>query len=590
MLKCRRLHIIIMLVLNCCTMNILGANIVVNAPHTVGRNERFRIEYIVEDGYAGGVFEAPETPTGLKKLYGPTYSTLGRGKSNGNRVVYTILYEATSPGRIKLPPAHYIQGGSTSTSRSVTLIVSDKVSTGKTVTQSNDKTNSPTLYASPMTQTAGKGVSANDVMVKVSLSKDRVMEHDAVHCSIKLYTKYRISSFLCTKLPAFKDFLIQEIEGEPQLNRVEVLNGEKYMTAILKQYILFPQRAGKLMVSTGDFDVKVIQFDVYKTILGSVSKPNEKSITVRSQSPSIDVLPLPSPKPTNFSGAVGVFTLNSSITGEPLQTYKPAILTLKLSGEGNLKYVSAPQLKFPNQFETFKVTNKIEVSPSGNSMKGSVVFSYKFTPQYAGTFTMPIKDFVYYNTQKKGYDTIQLAQVQFRVQLASGVPSQRYANMKKDIIEYDSSSDGKSLPDIFLISKWYYYIAYVLLLMLAWIGYKIDLNDNGVRRMLSKRYHLQQISKQMDRLPSTREGFKELNKLIVEYLSSTLQTDPLLLRGTELNATLLTCGVDAKLVEELEHVISQCQSALYSPDSELLDINEVVGQVKRILTNIGHHD
>ena len=94
-----------------------------------------------------------------------------------------------------------------------------------------------------MTQTAGKAVKANDLFVRIEMSKKRIFEQEAVVCTIKLYTKYQISQFFPTLQPSFNGFLIEELPLSPNLNKIERVNGENYMVAELKKCILFPQQS-----------------------------------------------------------------------------------------------------------------------------------------------------------------------------------------------------------------------------------------------------------------------------------------------------------------------------------------------------------
>lgn len=72
------------------------------------------------------------------------------------------------------------------------------------------KPNAPVDINDIDTQTAGRPVNADDVFVRIILSKSSAYEQEAIGCTIKLYTKYSISSFFPTKQPSFDGFLIQE--------------------------------------------------------------------------------------------------------------------------------------------------------------------------------------------------------------------------------------------------------------------------------------------------------------------------------------------------------------------------------------------
>lgn len=78
---------------------------------------------------------------------------------------------------------------------------------------------------------------------------------------------------------------------------------------------------------------------------------------------TINVKPLPA-KPAGFSGGVGEFTIASSINTKELKTNDAVTVKLTISGSGNMKLISTPEVKFPQDFEVYdpKVTNNFEVS------------------------------------------------------------------------------------------------------------------------------------------------------------------------------------------------------------------------------------
>ena len=63
--------------------------------------------------------------------------------------------------------------------------------------------------------------------------------------------------------------------------------------------------------------------------------------------------PLPTGKPADFSGGVGEFNISSSINSKELKTNDAITIKLVISGTGNLKLISNPEIKFPDDFEVY---------------------------------------------------------------------------------------------------------------------------------------------------------------------------------------------------------------------------------------------
>ena len=233
----------------------------VEAPRQVIEGNKFNVTFVLNNG-EGSSFTPPEV-TGAKLIYGPSVShsyssSWVNGKSSSSSSEeYTMIYKATSTGKCHIGPASIVVGGKRMATKALTIDVVSSGSHANHGTQQQTTPGAPTPYSDPMNQTADKEVSSKDLFVRIQLSKPRVYEQQAVVCTIKLYTKYQISQFMPTIQPSFDGFLIEEIPVQPALNTVETLNGERYMTAILKQCILYPQQSGQLTITSGNYDVSV---------------------------------------------------------------------------------------------------------------------------------------------------------------------------------------------------------------------------------------------------------------------------------------------------------------------------------------------
>ena len=302
---------------------------------------------------------------GAELLFGPEVSTSmsttvinGKMSSSYSQVI-TMLYQAVTPGRHTLGSASITADGKRLSTRPVTIEVLPSGSTPapqspyssapQPAPQPSAPGNAPD-YSDPMKQSAGSNVNPNDFFVKVSMSKDVVYEQEAVVCTIKLYTRYNVSAFHCTQQPSFNGFLIEELPVSNNFQLVEMVNGQRYATAELKKCILYPQESGTLTITSGNYDVQLVQYDVYSTPIGSISKPVPIDIKVSSNAASVNIRPLPEPKPANFSGAVGNFSVSTRIKPTAgFKTYAPATYSIIVSGTGNLKYIQNPMVSMPKE-------------------------------------------------------------------------------------------------------------------------------------------------------------------------------------------------------------------------------------------------
>lgn len=313
----------------------------VSAPRSVQAGERFAITYILRNAD-----EAPSQPKvtqtpGITMLYGPSTTTsVSQVVTNGkmvssSRIEYTYFYKAENPGKYSVGEASITVAGKRYTTSPVTMAVvagsfSDRQQPSAQDNSSNTQRQPVDIYDID-TQSADRPVESNDVFVRIILSKPSAYEQEAIECTIKLYTKYQISSFFPTLQPSFDGFLIQELDIQPTLNEEEEYRGSRYMTAVLKKCIIFPQKSGKLTINSGNYDIKVVQYNNVNMGFFTVRDPQEREIKVKSNSASVDVKQLPFPQPEGFSGAVGSFTADTRLVGNTFRTNDAASLIYTLS-------------------------------------------------------------------------------------------------------------------------------------------------------------------------------------------------------------------------------------------------------------------
>ena len=571
----------------------------VEAPRQVVEGNKFNVTFVLNNG-EGSSFTAPEV-SGAKLIYGPSVShsyssSWVNGKSSSSSSEeYTMIYKATATGKCHIGAASIVVGGKRMATKAFTIEVLPSGSSQPSQ-QPQHTPGAPTPYSDPMTQSADKEVSGKDLFVRIEMSKPRVYEQQAVVCTIKLYTKYQISQFMPTIQPSFDGFLIEEIPVQPSLNKVETLNGERYMTAILKQCILYPQQSGNLTISSGNYDVSVVQFDTFRSIFGSISKPVEKSLKVTSNKATIHILPLPEPKPASFTGAVGKFNVTTDLkpaTG--LKTYSAAIYRYIISGTGNIKYIKAPEIKFPDQFDVYDPKTDVQVNDGAGDMSGRVVMDYTFIPQYAGEFEIPASEFSYFNPETGKYETVTVPARHLSVAKGEGQPSNHYRMKNMDIRPIKSGDLGLKKSHGYIVDGWTYWLWFLLplLALVALIAYyRRQLKERAdVRRMRSKR-----ASKVAQRRLKAARGFAarndrsgfyaEMLNALWGYMSDKLSIPVSELSKDNINAELEQYGINEQLRKESMELIDKCEFAQYAPELASGDMNAVLDEAAGIIDRL----
>ena len=583
---------------------VAAVSFTVQAPRQVNEGSKFNITFVLKNAEGSG-FVAPDIP-GATKIYGPALSTSysqswvnGKSSSSSSQE-YTMIYKATRQGRLSVGAASVDVGGRRMTTKPFTIDVlpPDRAAASQQRSLQEEQRQHErrgVQYDDPITQSADKAVTGNDIFVRIEMSKPRVFEQQAVVCTIKLYTKYQVSQFIPTLQPSFDGFLIEEIPMQPSLNNVETHNGQQYMVAVLKKCILYPQQSGKLTITSGNYDVNVVQYENYRTIFGTLSQPVEKKLVVKSNTATVNILPLPEPRPADFTGAVGRFTVATSINPTPLKTYQAATYSYVITGTGNLKYIKAPDIAFPKQMDVYDPKTNVRANPGAGDMSGSVQIDYPFIPQFAGDFTIPASQFTFFNPETEKYESIPVPEQPLKVAKGEGAPSNHYRLQNMDIRQLHQGDLNLSRTRTFLIDSWAYWLGYVvpaLLMVALLIYYRKQLRERAdVRLMRNKRAskvaarRLKQARASMARGDRTA-FYADLLTALWGYLSDKLSIPVSELDKQNIQNELNLYGVDEQLQQDTLQMLDKCEFAQYAPELAQADMAPVLDEAASLIDRL----
>ncbi len=562
----------------CATALQAQVNFTVKPPSRVYEGQRFPVTFRLTN--ADGSDLKVSQINGCSLLYGPSvsqsqsYQVVNGKASSTSATEYTYYYKADKAGTFTIPAASIIADGKHLSTKAVTFTVHSIQDANTPASQR------PVDFDDVDTQAAGRRVNSDDVFVRIILSKSSAYEQEAIGCTIKLYTKYSISSFLPTRQPAFDGFLIQEVDVQPSLNQMETYNGQNYMTAVLKKCIIFPQKSGKLTINSGNYDISVVQYDNVNMGMFQVRQPKEAKIKVNSNSASINILPLPQPQPNGFTGAVGTFNIDSRLIGNSFRTNDPATLIYTISGTGNIKYVKEPVIDFPTEFEQYTPKNDIDAEVQGNDVTGRMTVEYTFVPQSVGDFTIGSNKFVYFNPQTKQYVTLNTPS--YLIKVAKGVSApvttdQKDVENKNSDIRHIYLGDKNPMKQHHLVvfESWYW-ILYIGLLIVAGAVLAINRRNARLNADVTVR-RTAKASKVARRRLKAAEGFmksgdsdkfyEEMLRAIWGYLSDKLSMPVSQLSRDNISATLASKGYSEENANAIVAVLDDCEMARYTPDS-----------------------
>ncbi len=582
-----------------------------SAPDVVAVGDQFRLSYVITTQNVRD-FQAPSIKN-FDVLMGPSRSSQSNvqvvnGKTTStSSITFTYILMATTEGTYTIPAASITADGNQLVSNSVQI----KVLPADQTTDNNSSDSNSGNNSRQRNGSATGSISNNDLFVTVSANKTTVYEQEAFLLTYKIYTSVDLRGFDNVKLPDFKGFHSQEVElPNDRKWTLDHYNGRNYQTTIYRQFVLFPQQSGELVIDPASFDASIAQAthvsDPFEAFFNGGTNYIEVKKTLNTPKLTIHVKALPAGKPADYSSGVGEFNLSSSINSTNVKTNDAITLKLVISGTGNLKLISTPEVKFPEDFEIYdpKTENKFRLTNSG--LSGSQIIEYLAIPRNAGTYKIPPVTFSYFDIKSQSYKTLKTEEYVLHVEKGEGNAAQTIANftnkeelrvLNEDIryIKQNNhitlSKRGKYFFGSF--GYWLFYIIPALLFILLFIFYRKQITANAnVAKMRTKKANKVAVKrlKLAGKLltENQKEAFyDEVLKALWGYISDKLNIPLSCLSKENMEEELQSHGVEDLLITEFLHALNDCEFARFAPgdDNQAMDkvyttALEVIGKME----------
>jgi len=409
----------------------------------VGKEDPFRVEYVIENVSEVSRFQEPEFPD-FNIIQGPSQGS-STSIVNGEISQYifvSYILKAKKTGKFTIPGAKAVINGSKVTSNSIQIEVVEgslgpQPLSGIVPAPRRHREARPAnqdLYLHPGEDPEEK--IKNNLFVTATTDRSECYVGEPVVATFKLYTRLQSESKV-SKRPSLNGFSVYDmLDPESPVSHTETYKGRDYNVYYIRKAQLYPLQPGTVTIDPAEVENKVV---FYKAGTGSSrprrpgsmddfireffeemhepsAEPIEEKLTVSTKPLTVSVLPLPAEnKPADFGGAVGNFTIHSRLAGGRPETGKASRLIVTIEGEGNLPMVTAPSVEWPESFEVFDPTVREEADKSVSPIKGRKIFEYVFTPNEKGDYTIPGVSFSYFNPREKKYHTVQSESISLSV-------------------------------------------------------------------------------------------------------------------------------------------------------------------------------
>lgn len=335
----------------------------------------------------------------------------------------------------------------------------------------------------------------------------------------------------------------------------------RWMDLFVTQQVVFPLAPGGLIVPPASVEYALpVTFSFFS---------REERYTLRSDSISIAVLPLPQPAGSPGTTVVGQgLTLDVRLDPASTRSGEPVEAAVTVSGIGNVALWPEPSVRWPSGFRVYPAQTEIRVVPQAGRIAGSKVFRFLAVPDSAGTFMLPEVRYAYFDALTGRFEVASSAPQ--RLSVGTGAEP-RAARVLPTLLPRRGEQPAQRLSRRLSWPGW----LGVLLMppMFAWVAHR--------RRRRATR----------PRDPSPGRAAHELTplgRLEREFLAvlASHVSDPFARDGDGLAQALRAAGVDSAVADHVKRLRDRLRAARYGPRG-LGDSAELAAEIEQVLRVLG---
>ena len=569
----------------------------VEVHNIVELGERFNVVFVVDGEHAPSDFQwSPGEDFTL--VWGPqkgssTSVSIINGKTTkSSQTSYTYILQAKKTGSFQLAAATATVKGTEIRSRAAQVTVVEGRDESAAAAQGSGSAQAGGSSGSEEARPS-RSADTGEIFMRLSLSKREAVVGEPITATLKIYQRANLTGFEDAKFPKFNGFWSQEVDTPQSIEFQREQVGDKmYNAALLRRWVLIPQKAGTLTIDPSEV-VCLVNVRTARPRTGSIFDDffENDYVTQRQRvmTPAVNVKvsALPGGAPAGFSGAVGEYNVSAKLSKDALKTHDAASLIVTVTGKGNVSLVEAPKIDFPPDFEVYDVKATSSTDKSGTN--GSKTFEYPFIPRSPGDFSLAPIRFSYFDVKNRRYATAATDSLHLSVERSAGGASQAapegagtltvdrkgVKNLGEDI-RFIKTKTSLTEDQGFFVGKPAYWILVGLLLLAAaavWLSLRklaarrADVVGNRNRK--ATRQALKRLKLAGDFLNKNlyTAFYEELHRALIGFVADKLSMDMADQSKENIAEALTARGVPEETVKSFTDLLDACEYARYAPDA-----------------------
>ena len=497
---------------------------------------------------------------------GSEYRFVNGNRTSSRSISWTLI--AKNHGKIVIPSLNVIIGKKTLVTNSHEILVSK---------QNTDQ-------------------SIKDLFLEVKVSKDKAYVGEQVKLTYTFYTRIA-SKVLSTEFPEYNDFWVEKlfdpvgIKFTPESWDDIEIDGYNYKSLKIYEVALFPLQEGVyslesmiMKIETKNKDSSFNRLFWDDPFFDTFSQRTRAKLLV-SDPVTIEVSPL-SNIPQNFTGAVGKFTLNTSLSSSNIDEGSPTVFKVELNGEGNLSNIGRPKIIFPNEIDVFEGETKAKKNIS-DDFSGSIIWEYNLIPRKNGIFMIDAIEIPYFNSVTKSWSIASSKDIKLNVN-----KSTIFDSSDKDILSSNSNviryirvgdQDWISSSEMNIQNIIFYILIISLVLFIAPF---FDSSFKRLRKFINEFIKVNSaLNNAIKSLESTNSIYIDGTKIIIRYF---YQKNILSTKNIDISSlkNILRQKINKNDFEIISGHLDDFQAKSYSKLKGGKDVKTIVSSLKIVLNKV----
>lgn len=344
---------------------------------------------------------------------------------------------------------------------------------------------------------------------------------------------------------------------------------------------------------------------LFDDFFGSMNRYEKHPLTLAPDPIQLTVRPLPTEgRPDNFTGAVGTFRLDVTVTPQQLQAGDPITLRTIISGQGSMDTLTAPEQNLGDDFRVYdpKMVNQ-EMNRSGTT--GRKIFEQVIIPRSATTDTLPPVTFSFFNPKTESYKTLSAGPFSLTIESGSASevaqvegggpePQQELEVVSSDIayikpigtswVPLDRALRGDSA-----VAPWVHGLPPVMLALIA-LGLRLGILDKkdpkAQRRTQALRTALRKLRSGSQDSTGNTVSLTDLSAIIADYFTDRMGWMPGAFDQERMSDVLTSAERSDDDCHFMQDIIHRADAHRYGGISTTGVEEETLNRVARILEQV----